>query len=265
MQLGNIQFWKGRPDLPKVICLHGFLGNGEDFAIVADHYPNRPDLLAPNLPDYTQEPADAFSWDDCILALDQFIESETQGEPCILLGYSMGARIALQYAVQNSSRLCGLVLVGGTPGIENDEQRQSRIQNDLSLAKEIRSQPIEAFLDNWFKQGIIKSQELIPEPYRSRMKESRAQNSRTALAEALTTLGTGTMNSAWNALPHLNLPTLLITGETDEKFELIAKRMSDLIANASHATIKHAGHACCFEQPAAFCQRIEPFIANFRN
>ncbi|MCB1121657.1 MAG: hypothetical protein KJT03_08925, partial [Verrucomicrobiae bacterium] len=36
---GRIHRWKANGPGPKLICLHGFLGSGADFEILADSYP----------------------------------------------------------------------------------------------------------------------------------------------------------------------------------------------------------------------------------
>ena len=262
MQIGTIKRWEGRNTLPRVICLHGFLGNGNDFAVVKDHYPNHPTLIAPNFPDYSQSSAQDFGWEHCLNAMDEFVQSESKQGPCVLMGYSMGGRIALQYALQFSDRLAGLILIGATPGIEDEDMKAERLEKDLSLAANLREQSMEQFIEHWFKQDIIQSQNQIPEPYRSTMLKARKANSRRALAQALTSLGTGSMTSRWDQLSQLIIPTLIVTGEEDKKFERIASRIVTQLPNAQHRSIKGAGHACCFEQAESFGTVVAPFLSS---
>ena len=261
MQLGNIQRWNGREDLPKVICLHGFLGNGLDFEILTTSDRDHPTLIAPDLPDYTKPPPAPYTWDGCLSALNQLIDSESKDAPCVLLGYSMGGRIALQYAARYPHRLAGLVLVGATPGITEEDEKQERIKKDQALADTLRTQPLDTFLEKWFNQDIIQSQAKIPEPHQSRMRKHRASNNPEALAEALAHLGTGSMTSVWNKLAVLTMPTLIVTGESDTKFDEIARQMKESLIDATHVCIEDAGHACCFEQPETFAQSMTAFLS----
>jgi 2-succinyl-6-hydroxy-2,4-cyclohexadiene-1-carboxylate synthase len=262
MHVGDIERWKGKQFLPKVICLHGFLGHGKDFKIVRDHYADHPTIIAPNFPDYSKSPASQFSWESCIQALDELIVAESKDAVCVLLGYSMGGRIALQYALQHADSLAGLVLVGATPGIANENERAARIQKDFAQATMLREQPLENFLKHWFEQDIIRSQSQIPEPYQSDMRRSRESNNSIALAQSLSSLGTGSMPPAWNQLSHLHPPTLLVTGDRDEKFKTIAGKMETQLPNAQHASTIDAGHACCFEKPLAFTQILDSFVSS---
>jgi 2-succinyl-6-hydroxy-2,4-cyclohexadiene-1-carboxylate synthase len=174
----------------------------------------------------------------------------------------MGGRIALQYALKYQHLMTGLVLIGATPGIEDESERTRRTKQDEERASTLLNEPIEAFLDSWFKQKLISSQQRITEPYRSKMQQARYSQNKDALAYYLTALGTGSMNPAWNQLNELHIPTLLITGEEDTKFTSIAQKMVRSLPNANFETVTGAGHAACFENPIEFAHRLERFIEN---
>ena len=80
---------------PDLALLHGFTGTGRSF----DHLRDRLDatfrVLAPDLPGHGSSP-DATGWDD---ALDSIAAALGEG-PLFLAGYSMGARLALGYALR---------------------------------------------------------------------------------------------------------------------------------------------------------------------
>ena len=260
MHIGRLHRWEGNQAAPKLICLHGFLGSGADFEIIADHFPNHPTLIAPDLPDYSHKTAGAYSWEACLNALDKLVIKESKEAACVLVAYSMGGCIALQYAVAEGSKLAGLVLIGATAGMASEEARRKRIQDDLKRAAILREQSLDAFLDGWYQQGVIQSQENIPEPYLSHMRGRRRSNQIDALAEALTSLGTGSMHPAWDYLNKINIPTLLVTGANDSKFQDIACKMKQGIPNAQQVSIDDAGHACCFEQAQAFAHLLKTFL-----
>jgi 2-succinyl-6-hydroxy-2,4-cyclohexadiene-1-carboxylate synthase len=248
---------KGTP----VVCLHGFVGCGFDFSIVADTLTIESPLLAPNFPDYTAAPS-TFNdpWKSALDNLHSFIEEQVGDRGCILIGYSMGGRIALQYALKFQEHLKGLVLIGATPGIEDSEYRFNRLSEDCARATKLINQSIEDFLKEWLGQLLLKSQESIPEPYRTTMLQARSKMSPKSLAHYLETLGTGTMPSAWKRLVEIKLPTLLITGEEDLKFTEIAGKMQQLICHSDHTIIKQAGHAVCFEKAVEFSKVVKRFI-----
>lgn len=261
MRLGQIHRWKGKGQEPNLVCLHGFMGNGSDFQIVADSYPDHPTLLAPDFPDYSNEPLhNDHPWAATLENLNRFIHDQSGNHPPVLLGYSMGGRIALEYVLKYQHLPGGLVLVGVSPGIENLEERTQRKIQDAELAANLMAQPLESFVNSWLEQPLLKSQNQIAEPYRTRMLKARYENNRQALAYGLTALGTGTMDSRWNQLREIQIPTLLVTGESDIKFSEIAASMVNHIPNATHKIIPDAGHAACFEKPLDFVQLLKSFL-----
>ena len=51
--------------------------------------------------------------------------------------------------------MTGLVLVSGTPGIEDDSERSTRVQADDELASRIESIGTPAFLQEWIRQPLF--------------------------------------------------------------------------------------------------------------
>lgn len=262
MQIGNLHQWTGTQESIKLICLHGFLGAGTDFEVIVDHYPDHPTLIAPDFPDYSRPPTHTFSWDRCLDTLGQLVASESADSACVLVGYSMGGRIALQYAVRHPEHLAGLVLIGTTPGLLHEDERSMRRHSDQTRAEQMMRQTLDEFLNGWFQQDLIQSQRTIPEPYQSRMRNTRYSNDKTALAQALISLGTGTMPSVWDQLTSIHVPSLLVTGAMDPKFHTVAEEMLQKLPNASHASLKDAGHACCFERPDAFANALASYLSS---
>ena len=50
------------------------------------------------------------------------------------MGYSMGARLGLLYALEYGSEIENLILESGSVGIESDGERQARKESDDQLA-----------------------------------------------------------------------------------------------------------------------------------
>lgn len=70
--------------------------------------------------------------------LSRQITAKIADKPYILVGYSLGGRLALNYALQSKypqSKLVALILEGANLGLENEQQRLERWQNDLAWAK----------------------------------------------------------------------------------------------------------------------------------
>ena len=179
---------------------------------------------------------------------------ETHGEG-VYVGYSMGGRIALQLAETSPQIVKALVLIGVTPGIEDDAGRAARLAADKELAAEIEQTPLRDFLARWLSQPMFAA--LPPGEI-----DNRLSNTSTGLASALRSMGAGAMKPLWNDLPRLGMPVLLVTGALDEKFTAIATRMQSMIPNAVRETIAGAGHAAHIEHPMPFARILEEFASS---
>ena len=169
----------------------------------------------------------------------------------VLVGYSMGARMALHAAIQHPYAMTGLVLVSGTPGIEDDSERAARVQADEELASRIESIGTSAFILEWIKQPLFAKSKFSIEEI-----QDRSRNTPTSLATSLRKCGTGQQEPLWEQLQEINIPVLLICGARDEKFSEIAKRMNQLIPHSTLRILDKAGHNAHLDQPEAFAQAV---------
>jgi 2-succinyl-6-hydroxy-2,4-cyclohexadiene-1-carboxylate synthase len=182
-----------------------------------------------------------------------------QGGEATYLGYSMGARFCLHIALSNPELVRGLVLLSGTAGIEDREERERRHQQDLQTAARIKHDGLEAFLDAWLAQPLFAGL-TDDKAFRS----ERLENTVIGLMSSLQQAGTGSQDPSWHRLSRLTMPVLVLAGEQDDKFAALAQRMADEIGtNATLALIPNAGHAAHLEQPDAFRAILRPWLANY--
>jgi 2-succinyl-6-hydroxy-2,4-cyclohexadiene-1-carboxylate synthase len=171
--------------------------------------------------------------------------------PAPWVGYSMGGRLALHVALGHPHAVSGLVLLGATAGIEDDDERAARRSSDRLLARAVEEDGAPAFLERWLAQPLFEG---LTEP------GPRQRNAR-VLAACLRRLGTGSQDPLWDRLEEITVPTLVLAGERDEKFIAIGQRLSDGIGpNATFATVPKAGHAAHLENRAGFRDLVEPFL-----
>lgn len=79
--------------------------------------------LALDMPGFGKSPACEAEQDE---VLTQFVDSETSGSP-VLLGPSMGGRIALEFALNHPENISALILVGAV-GVEENRERLAGIK-----------------------------------------------------------------------------------------------------------------------------------------
>jgi 2-succinyl-6-hydroxy-2,4-cyclohexadiene-1-carboxylate synthase len=179
------------------------------------------------------------------------------GGPSVYLGYSMGARMALHVATEASAAVRGLVLVGGTPGIEDAAARTARRERDEALATRIRAEGVCWFVDWWLAQPMFAG--LSPT---TRFEDERRRNTAEGLARSLELAGAGSQRPLWSALPGIDVPVLVMAGEDDERYAAIARRTAAAIgANARVALVAGAGHSAHLEQPARFLEAVGPWLS----
>jgi 2-succinyl-6-hydroxy-2,4-cyclohexadiene-1-carboxylate synthase len=175
------------------------------------------------------------------------------GESGVYAGYSMGARLSLRLALDRPEQVRALVLVSGTPGIEDAGERRARVESDERWAELAEQEGVDAFLAQWLAQPLFATV-----PAGAPGLGDRRTLTPAFLAACLRGLGTGAMEPMWERLGELSMPVLLVTGTGDEKFTAIARRMLERLPDARHEELP-GGHALLLEQP----ERLGRLIADF--
>ncbi|HUY76982.1 MAG TPA: 2-succinyl-6-hydroxy-2,4-cyclohexadiene-1-carboxylate synthase [Ktedonobacterales bacterium] len=176
-----------------------------------------------------------------------------------LLGYSMGGRIALYTALRSPGGFRRLILESASPGLADADERVARRASDEALADRIERDGVPAFVDDWERLPLFASQRALPPERQQALRAQRLGNTPLGLANSLRGVGTGAQPALHNQLPTLALPTLVIAGALDTKYDAIARRMADALPHARLAIVPNAGHAVHFERPAAFDALVTAF------
>jgi 2-succinyl-6-hydroxy-2,4-cyclohexadiene-1-carboxylate synthase len=192
------------------------------------------------------------------------LEDAAGPDPCPVAGYSMGGRIALNYAVCRRHRVSHLILESASPGLRTAEQRAQRRVADHALADRIERDGVEAFVREWERKPLFESQRALSANVREGQRALRLRNHPGSLAAALRTLGTGALPSCWEDLSGLDLPVLLLTGALDRKFVGIAGDMARLLPRGRLVVVDDAGHAVHLERPDAWLSSVLAFLAEHR-
>ena len=249
----------------QILALHGFTGCGSDFTPCAElvggqwHCPDLPghcahlqlDCSPQATVDYVQQQLPTF-------------HSSLSAPQRILLGYSMGARAALQHAIQFPDAWDALILISANPGIESETERAQRRRADADLAASVQRKGVPAFLEFWQQTPLIRSQQQIPAQWRKRMENNRLKHSARGLASSLSQFGQGSCPNLWPQIAELHMPVCLITGERDSKYTGIAKRMRPQLRSplSIHEVIIGASHMPHLEAAEASAEVMKRFLKN---
>jgi 2-succinyl-6-hydroxy-2,4-cyclohexadiene-1-carboxylate synthase len=175
----------------------------------------------------------------------------------ILLGYSMGGRLALYLGFSGYFR--AMILESASPGLASASEREERRASDERLAASIERDGIAAFVDFWERLPLFASLRALPEAMREQLHAQRLQNRPVGLANSLRGMGTGSQPALHERLPALELPVLLLAGELDTKFCDIARQMHQALPHASLEIVPAAGHTIHLEQPEQFDKGVLAF------
>jgi 2-succinyl-6-hydroxy-2,4-cyclohexadiene-1-carboxylate synthase len=261
----------GDPHRPAVLFLHGFMGSGADWADAVSVLDERFYCVTPDLPGHGGSlglPPEAYTIDGAARALLELLD-ELEVERPSIVGYSMGGRLALYLALRYPERCSTLFLESASPGIDDAVERQARRKADEEKAKRLESGDLASFLHDWYRQPLFASL-ARREGLVQQIIEVRMRNDPIELARSLRGMGAGDQASLWGELDSLQVPALAVTGELDEKFVRISRRMSGYSPNAHAVVVPGAGHNVRLEAPEAYLALLKrslgtPFHSPSRN
>jgi 2-succinyl-6-hydroxy-2,4-cyclohexadiene-1-carboxylate synthase len=250
-------------DGPAIALLHGFAGDSSAWDWVRGGLRELGPTLAIDLLGHGQSPVPEdlrrYSIEAALNDLGAVVR-DLRVAPCWWIGYSLGGRLALSLAIAKPEWVRGLVLVSASPGLEFRAEREARKEEDEALAQLILAAGMENFVNRWLDMPLFAGLARIPEERYQAERERRLQQRPEGLANSLRGMGTGVMPSLWPRLGEVRAPTLVVTGDEDEKFSQIGARMVGLIPGAEMARVPESTHAPQTEQPEEFVRIVTRFI-----
>ncbi|XP_011009175.1 PREDICTED: protein PHYLLO, chloroplastic isoform X3 [Populus euphratica] len=269
-----------------VIFLHGFLGTGEDWVPIMKAISRSAKCISVDLPGHggskIQNHVSKGAQEEATLSIEivadvlyKLIQGITPSK-VTLVGYSMGARIALHMALRLSHKIDGAVIISGSPGLKDTTARKIRQAKDDSRADFLVAYGLELFLDSWYAGEFWKSLRSHPhfkEIVAGRLVHEDVQS----LAKALSGLSTGSQLPLWEDLKRCNLPLLLIVGEKDAKFKSIAQKMLHEVVQERKGEdcrgdnvceileVPNCGHAVHLENPLPVISAMRKFLTRGRS
>jgi 2-succinyl-6-hydroxy-2,4-cyclohexadiene-1-carboxylate synthase len=224
--------------------VHGFSQNARSWEPMEKHLPVEWDVQALEVPDGLDFPATAD-------ALGR------RGAAGTWIGYSMGARLALQLALDRPEIVEELVLMSGTAGIASPRERRARRERDEQLARDAERDGVAMFLDRWLDQRLF---ETLPREA-AQLEIRRRAYTVGRLTHQLRSLGQGVQPSLWDRLGSLDVPVLVVCGQWDRTYRDLGVRMADAIGeNATLVVVPKAGHALHLERPEEVAHEVQAWL-----
>jgi 2-succinyl-6-hydroxy-2,4-cyclohexadiene-1-carboxylate synthase len=226
-----------------VLFIPGFMQRGDAWRPVAELLPERyPSVLL----DHSQSTFEG-----------RLREISEAGESMVLVGYSLGGRLALRAALREPERYLGVATIGATAGIDEPSLRSVRAEADERLAAWIEAAAIEDVVGVWERQPLFadQSEKLIEDQRPGRLAHRPAD-----LALLLRTAGQGVLEPVWHELLLFELPLLAIAGSRDEGYVRAAKRLADTAPRGRTEIVEDAGHAAQLQRPEEVAHLLEAFL-----
>lgn len=248
----------GPPGAPRILCLHGFLGNGEDWRPLAARLQDRYQVDLVDLPGHGRSrdlPSALYTWPGALDELGRLACGASA-----LVGYSLGGRAALTLALTAGlKRVQALVVVSASPGLENAADRERRAREDEARAAALERDGLPVFLSEWYAQPLFASLAGQPD-LRARLLAQRSSASAPELARALRGMSVAHQRPLWNELPGLREPALFVAGAEDAAYAGMMQRAADLSPVGRSLMVPRSGHMPHLEQPGVCLAALAEFI-----
>jgi 2-succinyl-6-hydroxy-2,4-cyclohexadiene-1-carboxylate synthase len=242
---------------PPLVLLHGFTQTGRLWGSFGERLAEDHALVAVDLPGHAGSDSVRADLPATGELVAEAVRAAIGPEPCDLLGYSLGARVALHVATGTDLALRRLVTIGVTGGIDDPAARQARRQADEAVADELEaSGDVDRFLDAWLASPLFTRLRAADAAERA----ERGRNSASGLASSLRLCGTGTQEPLWERLRSLPNPTLALAGSDDTRFAAHALRLARLAPDAVATLVPGGGHAVHLAQPEPVWRLVQHFL-----
>jgi pimeloyl-ACP methyl ester carboxylesterase len=195
----------------------------------------------------TDSPDDPTQYSETLTVEDMLALLEFLGvERTVVGGLSLGGYISLAFYMKHPDMVSALVLCNTGPGYRNSKARAEWNRMAERLAQGLEERGLEA---------LGSSAEVRATAHQHRSAQGLAHAARGMLAQVDA--------RAIDALPHVQVPTLIVVGERDRMFQDASQYMAAKIPGARLEVIPGAGHAANLDQADAFNRVLREFLIPF--
>lgn len=252
-----------RGDGAPTLLLHGFSGSARSWEALAPDLSDRLRLLAVDLIGHGHSDApvraDRYRPEHAVSDLAALLDA-LEVSRAHVVGYSLGGRLALRFAVDAPERVGALVVVSASAGIADEEARRARAAEDRALADRIEREGTRRFVAEWEGQELFAAERLLAPERRAAARAERLAQRPHGLANSLRGMGQGAGEPLWPRLGAITAPALVVTGALDLRYTAIGARLAAAIPAARHVAIPGAGHAVHRERPDELARAVRDHL-----
>lgn len=270
MELYSKELGHGSP----IVILHGLYGSSDNWTSIGRELSKEYRVLLVDLRNHGRSPHNpSHTYQDMVSDLTELFNREGLEKP-VIIGHSMGGKVAMHFASQNAVRVRGLVVADILPfsysGVSdnlhvqegqhakilssllmlNTESASTREELDIALAHSIPSKAVRQFLLKNIKRN---------DSNRFQWQLNVAglsQNLETILSAVLPIGG----------FERLSVPTLFLKGENSRYvYPEGEAQLASYFSDYSVVSIPNAGHWLHSENPKAFLEEVMAFMKSLKN
>lgn len=174
----------------------------------------------------------------------------------VLVGHSLGAAVALKYAIEQPAAVGGLVLMGADPDLANLGPRMS------AAAELIGRVGLETWIsDHWsrntpFAAASLQRNPTVLDRYREMLLANRGDD---YVRSCLAIVGAESLSSR---LDRITAPVLVIVGADDDRtLPAHGRRLAKRLPRARVVELLEVGHTMPFEAPDEVAAAVLAFVA----
>jgi len=248
----NFKYINESPSSKLFIFLHGFMGDHNDWQTL-DPYIKIPRALYIDIPGHGKSPLSA---DACWQSVcDQILEliKGFEGEK-ILVGYSLGGRIALQLLAQSPDTFQLVICESSSFGIQDPLEKQQRKAKDENLFRDVGdAKDFLDFLYKWYDmqlfEGMKNKEDVI-------LKKSKGNFKK--YSHAIAVLGVGRQPYLLEKLIALKRKIIYLAGTRDSKYMGLSQKW--LEKGGAVKTFSNASHNIHNDQPALYGKFLTHYL-----
>ena len=180
-------------------------------------------------------------------------ELAANGEKSVLLGYSLGGRLALHACIHRPDLWQGVVVVGADPGLGSNEEKNQQFTRDLYWADRLKKEPLEQLVREWDEQPVFCGIE-------NSAPRNLEELDPIQLSQQFEVFSKGLQQNLVPALSELkNPPVLFLAGEKDKKYQQIGDELAELCPVVKSQWVEDSGHRVPWENPESFSRILIDF------
>ncbi|MFI5334995.1 MAG: alpha/beta fold hydrolase [Chlamydiales bacterium] len=237
---------RGQVDHPPLLFLHGFLGAKEDWNEVMAALEKRFYCIAIDLPGHGSPLTDNFP-----KILEKTLRHQKL-EKVVLVGYSMGGRLALMAAKELPELFSRTIVISAHPGLREEKEKVQRLDEDLKWERLLKTSHLEEFVALWYQQPLFDSLRKKRDLF-AKVVKRRVQHNASSLSSVLHLYGLGVLSPTL----HFSPQTFFLCGEKDLKYTELYKK---IVPSKQLKILKECGHALHLETPEACANTLEQLL-----